>query len=522
MALAVRFLVSVCIMAVFTGALTRFAQFLDRSFQHVFSSRLEEKDRWLNWTWIAALYLAGALIWVIFLNRGHLPSDMHDWHDITFPRLTFLQNAIRTGQFPLHISDDSALGDVTDRYLSIPDAFFSPQAILLAFIGVARFVLVDVLFMYTLGFLGLLWLKRRFALSLASLTLLTLLFNFNGHILAHYSVGHATWGGYFLFSWFAVLIFQLIDGDHSWAWVAKMAFLLFAIFLQGSYHQYVWSLIFLALIGIFSWRHFLTVIKAGGFALLVSMFRILPPTLLVGQFKENYQYIGGYPSLYQIWKSMVEIFLPGAKITFNYIRSGIGLWEYDLFVGLIAAIFLLYFGIYRWLASSKQPGAVRYFELGLPLVGMLLLSLDKIYLAVRSLPIPLLTGERVITRLISIPFVFLVILAVIVFQRWLDERHFGLYPRLALGAGMLLIFHDLWENIRAWQVSNATLTFTKHMDFLSRDWYVANHADPDYIRTIVIGAAISVISMVILLVLARREKRQEKLEVEIGQIHLSI
>ncbi len=510
------------IMTFLTSALARLTTFLDRSFQNVFSSRLEEKDRWLNWAWIFGLYGAGLLVWFVFLNYGHIPNDFHDWHDITYPRLTFLQDAIQTGQFPLHISNKATLGGVTDRYLSIPDAFLSPQALLLAVLNIRQFLVANVLLMYSLGFIGLLWLKRRFSLSLAALTLLTVLLNFNGHILAHYSVGHATWGGYFLFSWFAVLIFNLLDGDRSWAWVTKMALLLFAIFLQGSYHQYVWALIFLALIGIFSWRHFLPVVKAGGFALLLSAFRILPPTLLVGQFADNYEYIGGYPNLYQIWESMVNIFVPGAKISFNYIRSGIGLWEYDLYIGLAGAVFLFFFGVYRWLSNNRKLRSSQYLELALPMAGMLLLSLDKVYMAVRLLPIPLLTGERVASRLISVPFIFLVILAVIAFQRWLDERHMGVYPRLGVTAAMLLIGHDLWENIRAWQISTATLTFSQHVDLRAEDWYVANHADPAYIQAILIGAAISIVTLGILLLLSKREKQKVKLEIELDQVRVEI
>lgn len=85
--------------------------------------------------------------------------------------------------------------------------------------------------MYTIGFPGLLWLKRKFRLSDMTFAMLFMLFNFNGHILAHYAVGHATWGGYFLFPWFVIQVIRLLGGKRSWTWVAKTSGLLVLIVL---------------------------------------------------------------------------------------------------------------------------------------------------------------------------------------------------------------------------------------------------------------------------------------------------
>ena len=80
-----------------------------------------------------------------------------------------------------------------------------------------------------IGFAGLLVLRSRLRLSAISFAALFLLFNFNGHILAHYSVGHATRGGYFLFPWFVWLILRLLDGDRSWAWTLGMSVLMIEV-----------------------------------------------------------------------------------------------------------------------------------------------------------------------------------------------------------------------------------------------------------------------------------------------------
>ena len=85
---------------------------------------------------------------------------------------------------------------------------------------VQAFVLVDVWIFFSAGFAGLLLIRRHFNWSLVAFSGVFLLFLFNGHILAHYSVGHFTWGPYFLFPLVALLVFRFLDGDDSWRSVA--------------------------------------------------------------------------------------------------------------------------------------------------------------------------------------------------------------------------------------------------------------------------------------------------------------
>ena len=131
------------------------------------------------------LWAGGVFLWGKFLNWGDIPFDWLDWAEINAPRTAFLKDAVTKGVLPLHMPDSSALRGVTDRFMSIPDALLSPQILLLRFMDVGTFFLVDTLLLYTIGMFGLLWFRRRYSLSLASFSALFLLFNFNGHILAH-------------------------------------------------------------------------------------------------------------------------------------------------------------------------------------------------------------------------------------------------------------------------------------------------------------------------------------------------
>ncbi len=270
----------------------------------LFSYDAERKRRWLTFVWLAGLILAGALLWAKFLNFGDIPMDYLDWAEISGPRLAFLQNAVQTGQLPLHVNESSALRVDTDRLMSVADMILSPQVLLLGVLSIGQFALANILILYAIGAAGLLWLRRRFRLSLLVFTVLFLLFNFNGHILSHLSVGHANWGGgYLLFPWLVVLTFQLLDGGQGWKWVLNLALLLFFMFLNGAFHPYVWAFIFLGLVGICSWKHMGLVVKGLLAALLLSMVRILPIALESG--KLGGEFITGYVTLTHLVQAMV-------------------------------------------------------------------------------------------------------------------------------------------------------------------------------------------------------------------------
>jgi hypothetical protein len=469
---------------------------------YIFLSTSPQRKRWIDRAWLAALYLGGLALWGNFLAWGRFPLNFHDWAQITGPRLAFLANALRQGALPLHMPDPSPLGGISDRFLAIPDQMLSPQIILLLFLPAGVFAAGNLLLLYSVGFAGLAWLRRRFSLSLVAFTILFLLFNFNGHILAHLTVGHATWAGYFLFPWFAILVFRLVEGERGWGWTAKMAGLLLMLFLQGAFHQFVWAFIFLALLAVAKRGYTLTAGGGALFGILLSLGRILPLVSLLGQFEA--EFYSGYHTLEDLWQALVRIFPAANKTDSILIDTPLSYWEVSLYVGLAGAVFLLYFGGWRWLRGGSERD---YRSLALPILGMLVLSMGQIYNLLRSLPIPLLDGERVSTRLISLPFVFICIFAVIYFQEWLDKPGLNRPAAyLVTGAGLLIEMNDLWQNYRTWQVAAAALNF-KEKVFDPGVWVLANHADPVYLGLIWGGAALSLASLAALVFFVWREKR---------------
>ncbi|NMC53702.1 MAG: hypothetical protein GYA48_08715 [Chloroflexi bacterium] len=485
--------------------ISQLLRLLDELLAALFYRETEKKHAWLGGVWLAGLYALGVYAWGRFLNWGKIPFDWLDWAEINAPRTAFLKDAMMLGVLPLHMPDASALREVTDRFMCLPDVLLSPDILLLRFMEVGPFFLVHTLILYTLGALGLLALRKKFNLSLAAFTGLFLLFNFNGHILAHYSVGHTTWGGYLLFPWLFLLAFQFLEGDYSWKWVAKTAGLLLFMYLQGSFHQFVWSLMLLGLLGLTARERFIPALKALVFSCLLSLVRILPPVLLLGKFDQDY--LGGYPTAWDMLMSMVSFKFPAESFTVQSMLSDLAWWEYNLYIGLAGALWVGVFGLYLW--ARRRDSQHGYPAFWLPIVVLTLFSLGRIYRVVRYIPIPLLSGERASIRMLIVPAALLMVLAALEMQHWLNQRRPGWLERVGLLGGLLMIAHDLWQHLKVWQVDNAYLPFDVTPVDLNIK-VVANRPDPPYITMVAVGAALSLLTLIFLLVMARRESRGGK------------
>jgi hypothetical protein len=468
-----------------------------------FRTLAAQKDRYLIWACLLALFLGGAYLWVVFLHFGINLMTYGDWARITGPRLTLVRDAMLQGTLPFHGSGPKGLYGIP-RYFSVPDAIASPQVILLRFMTVEQFTIVNTLLLYGLGFWGLLRIRSRYHLSLLPFSLLFLLYNFNGHILAHFTAGHANWWSNFLFIWLILWILDAVQNGGGWQWVLKISLLLLVIFLQGGYHQFIWSLFFIGIIGLSYPRLFLLMLKTAVASVALSLVRLLPTLLVAGQFHTTIY--GGYPTLLSVWTNLVVPAQPGQFIQTMRLNDlySLGSWESSLYVGLLGAFFLLGFGVFYLLKDKQRPNLARLL---LPCAGMLLLSMGWIFSHLSTyLPLPIFTGEEVSARFIILPFLTVLALAAIECQRWLDSR-----PVLALqwlfAAGLALEANDLALNFRTWQIGLAAKQFpAKYFDPTAL--HIANdYHDYAYFAALGTGLLLSLLCLAVLIFLSKREGR---------------
>jgi hypothetical protein len=110
--------------------------------------------------------------------------------------------------------------------------------------------------------------------------------------------------------------------------------------------------------------------------------------------------------------------------------------------------------------------------------------------------------------MISLPFVFILIFAVTHFQDWLDQAQRNASLRyLVVSAAVIIGLNDVWQNYRIWRVAEAAPSFKEEI-FDPRAWKVINHADPVYLGLILAGAALSLVSLGVLLYFTWRSRRQ--------------
>jgi hypothetical protein len=470
----------------------------------LFEARSEAGARSAHRAYLAGLCAAGLVAWTYVLGLGAVPLDFHDWADITVPRLTFLQQALQAGEWPLHMERSNALHGVTERFLAIPDVITTPQSILLLWMPVGAFVIFDALMHYSLGVVGLLLLRRYFDWSLAAFTLAFLLVLFNGHVLAHYTVGHFTWGAYFLFPLLAWLLLRFLDGDDRWQSMAGFAAIMFYMVLAGGQHHVTWVLLLLVVLAPFCRTRLSWLAGAAIASVLLSAVRLLPPALELDAFaRAGFSTdVHGYPSLLHLVESLVylrrEVPVPSIPLPANLLLFDQRYWEYNTYVGVAGAAAIAA-GVWLWLSDGR-----RYRALIVPLVAMTTLSMGSLFRVPRLSGLPLLMGERATSRMFSLVLVLLIVIAVTFLdQRLRHLRHEARARTLAL-LMLLFVAIDIAGSARLQRVAISSGMFGPSPYNPSQ---LVTRVDPGYVAVLQAGAALSATTAVVLILLVRRERR---------------
>src|SRR5690606_19689631 len=130
-----------------------------------------------------------------------------------------------------------------------------------------------------------------YSLSLVSFAVLFLLFNFNGFITSHMSVGHFTWAGYYGFPFLILFLLEMIEGDDRVALRAglKTGVVIACMALVGSFHMIVWWGWALLIFGLFTPRRLVAVVVAIASAGLLSAYRYLPVAFAMSDYEMEFR-----------------------------------------------------------------------------------------------------------------------------------------------------------------------------------------------------------------------------------------
>jgi hypothetical protein len=406
--------------------------------------------RLLRRTALAGLFVAGAALWTIVLSAeparlsGPVPT-VEDWPK-EFRYYDVLRQAVEQRRLPLFLSRPILSGR---KLLAVPEVNCTPGVLLLGFLSIPRFVLLDALAFYAIGFAGLLWLRRRYALGFLPFALLFLIFFFNGHLVAHMAVGHSMWAAHFLLPFFVLGVLALIEGDGKGA-PALLALTLFAILLRGGVHLFSWCVLFLLLLAGFNPRRARAVLLALTGAAVLGMARLAPAAFLARRW--NGAFLSGFPSAGDLWHALVSIGGAADPARGGFFGS-LAWWEYDTYVGPAGLVLLVGLGIF----AARHPALRDRGENDLygPMAVMAGLSLGDTALLLNLLPVPLLSAERVGSRLLLLPLVMLAAVAALRLQG-MCARPGGPRPlllRAAIAAGIAVTAAGLVAHAWAWRIA---------------------------------------------------------------------
>lgn len=395
---------------------------------------------------VILLFCLGVIHWLYFFNFGRLAFSAFDWPK-EYKYYSVLRQALLEPAIPYHISEKF---QSTDRFLALPETNLSPQIILLPHMNIPQFILFNTLLLYSIGFFGCLLIKRKYKLSFYPFTMLFLLFNFNGYITSHLAVGHSMWNGYFLLPFFCLFVLRLLEEPQkNKNSIFKLSILLFIMVLQGSFHIFVWCLMFLVLIGLFNRKIIGPAFLITLFSIFLSAFRLMPAAANFYNKGYPFVFISGYPGLFALFKALIAI----KSAAYFPFESKMGWWEFDAYVSIIGLAALVYFGIYLRFSKKQGFGEHKFKALDLPLLAMVLLSLNPFYGLIAKLPLPFLNSQRFSSRFIIIPLVFLMIISAIRLQRSASLFSKKIILRLILVAAILLIFFSLGWHSHVWRIA---------------------------------------------------------------------
>ena len=395
-----------------------------------------------------SLFAIGVLHWSFFINFGDADGN-HDWGE-RYRYINILHQAITTQSIPYIMSDSYY---VSDRFMANLQLPLSPQILLTTVLRPDHFVLFNVLLMYTLGFLGCLLIRKRYSLTLVPFTVLFLLFNFNGSITAHISVGHP-WLGYFLLPFFVYLVLELVQSQRGRKLGVSilLSLVLVTIVLQGSFHVFAWCALFLVLLGVFNQQLLSSTVFILASSAFLGLFRFLPAMFFYAV--ERPSYASGFPT----FTTFVDALTTIKAFTFEHPRDSliydVSWHEHDMFIGYLGVAFIVLFGIYFRFHGLPNLQRFRFQILDLPILLVVLFSFGIVTDGISDLRIPLLSfTEQVPTRMFLLPLVFLVVLGSITMQDFLPRIQSSATLRFLTLVALLQLTHSLAAHSWFWRVT---------------------------------------------------------------------
>ena len=440
------------------------------------------------------------------------PFDANDWYREMYMQ-EGVQIALRTHTVPFHLNmtDNPGLSQTfhKNRFLGTPSWTMSPQVILLYFLDTQTFAIVNLLFLYSIGFLGCLLLRKHYQLGLLPFFFLFLLFNFNGYFVEKITAYGPSQLGYFLMPYMILVMFRAMELKFSdcrnhislGVWLGVV---LVAMLYQGSLHLYVECVTFVLIWRLANYRLWRVPLVAFLVTFSVGFVRLFPAAVSSGT-APNHHYAewGGYTSPQILINAFVDLRTQLDSPAFGW-------WEQSLYVSLPGLFLLVFLGMVPSFLKLSWEKFTIWKSLTLPCIIMLLISIRHFKHYIIPNWIPLLNAESMTTRYMIIPLALVTVIAAINLQGLLKEychlKRVKYLMVLSIGVITCFLFnhtrewrmHKVQDEFYWWHNSFDKAGLLYHQQMLGTHLYINNNmGDIIYIAAFYIGLLVSLLSSIV-------------------------
>jgi len=189
-------------------------------------------------------FLLGIIHWVAFMGYGSPDYNSFDWR-ITYPSYELIKEAITNLTIPYYATfygGESLTKSTYDiKFFALPNfGTVSPHLVLLKFISVSNFIVVNTIIYFSIGFWGVLKWIKELKLTTSAAVYLIVMFCFNGYLTSKMGIGWlGTNFGYFLLPNFLWIVYKFINKSNyttreNLIIASEFSFLMFFTILNAS------------------------------------------------------------------------------------------------------------------------------------------------------------------------------------------------------------------------------------------------------------------------------------------------
>jgi hypothetical protein len=385
---------------------------------------------------------------------------------------TALRESLSHGRLPWFLNVEF---QGTDRFFANPETNVFPHTVLLAWLDVTRFVILQCASLLIVGLMASYRLARDLKLGPTASMAFLAIFLMNGHLIAHLHTGHLQWAGYFVFPCLLLFLHRAATGDMGGRTQSGLALGMALIALVGGWHLFVWGVIFVGVLVVIDrarWRFGASVmlLVAG-----LSALRIVPA--MVQYRSPDTMFVGSYQQL----SILVRALVGELRTKIDYLDW----WEYDVFVGWVGLV-IITAGLTAPLSRTWRHSVAALWP---PSLAMLVLSTFDVYRWTFH-RLPGFESERVASRLLILGILGFALIGCVQLNMWLARMPRSRVRLAAVAVAGLLLLAQLVVHTNGRRPTSATGLGPPSSS-------VVSDSGPDlaYAASVGGGAALSLISL---------------------------